>query len=207
MINYDSLIVNKDGIEVDKKNITCSSKMQVRCVLKIPILNSIKKSKKALVVMMNPSKADKNESDLTVNKIIKFLSKNKFASVVTICNLFPFYESESTDLGSLISPNKEYKNFENQLKKNRREINKQVKDADVIILAYGDCPGGLSIKIHRKEVAELFNNLLNKNNIYVFGYEGLESFHTVDNNPYHPSKKGNIISKKRAKAEFHVSVT
>lgn len=53
-----------------------------------------------VVIMMNPSAADANYSDDTVNKVIHALST--ISQTIYILNLFPFYEPDSKKLGDLV---------------------------------------------------------------------------------------------------------
>lgn len=52
-----------------------------------------------VVIMMNPSMANKDMSDITVNKILMYANCNKYSKVI-ILNSLPMYESASENLNN-----------------------------------------------------------------------------------------------------------
>ncbi|CAD5898181.1 DUF1643 domain-containing protein [Carnobacterium maltaromaticum] len=85
--------VKKDKIDI------CIKKMkgfEFRTYLKIPLIN--KSEKKMIIIMMNPSKANKDDSDITVNKVLEYANKNELYNEVIILNVISLYESSSNKI-------------------------------------------------------------------------------------------------------------
>ena len=153
-----------------------------------------------VVIMMNPSAADANYSDDTVNKVIHALSS--ISQRIYILNLFPFYEPDSKKLGNLVQK-KNNSQINNQ---NEVAISKAIKNADRIIFAWGDVPKGLSAKLHNERVKAVIKiiEMQNKGNLlYVFNYgrEKFLKFISKKKRPLHPSRK-NIHSLKGIKSYY-----
>jgi len=70
-LNYPK-VVDTNKITIDEKQINGN---RFRYSLTIPLKN--KGSQTLLVVMMNPSKATKEQSDSTINRVIRYVTKNR----------------------------------------------------------------------------------------------------------------------------------
>ncbi|MEK3977878.1 DUF1643 domain-containing protein [Psychrobacillus sp. FSL K6-2836] len=153
-----------------------------------------------VVIMMNPSAADANYSDDTVNKVIHALST--ISQTIYILNLFPFYEPDSKKLGDLVQK----KNNLQIINQNEAAISKAIKSADKIIFAWGDVPKGLPAKLHNervKAVIKIIEKRNKENSLYVFNYGRKKFLKFISNKkrPLHPSRK-NIHSLKSIKSYY-----
>ncbi|MFP8965215.1 DUF1643 domain-containing protein [Pokkaliibacter sp. CJK22405] len=86
--------VAKSDIQIDSIS---SAEPKFRYSLRIPFKRE--GTEVALVVMMNPSKADRDNSDRTVNNVLKRIYKECVSvKEVVIVNLYPIYETYSSKL-------------------------------------------------------------------------------------------------------------
>lgn len=100
------------------------------------------KTEKILIILKNPSRADKVISDKTIFNVSQYVNNNRskydiFTNVgeITIVNLIPNYLTESDQLqnlkSSVIDP------------KNNRIIDEQCSKIKNVIIAWGNHPSGL----------------------------------------------------------------
>lgn len=123
------------------------------------------KPENVVVIMKNPSKATLNVSDVTVNRLTKYiyLNRNKYEfftniGKVIVLNLIPFYETDSSkliEIGKPIIDEENMKIIAKYLFKNKK-----------VIVAWGDHPKHLS-----KEYETLKNRVFgiileNKNDVH-----------------------------------------
>ncbi|PEE97789.1 hypothetical protein CON21_26290 [Bacillus thuringiensis] len=100
MVQYNSKYIRKI---LDCQYAQLTNSIQARYLLSIDLKNDSNNT--ATFVMMNPSRADYNSSDITVNKVVKFTviqGKGKI-EIINIVNLFPFYETDSSILQTTIN--------------------------------------------------------------------------------------------------------
>lgn len=123
------------------------------------------KTDNVVVILKNPSRATKDVSDKTVFTVTNYIKKNlqrftclKNVGSITIVNLMPVYETDSSKL----------KNMPNDLfdEKNIRTIEDVTSKNSTVIIAWGDHPSGL-----REEYKELRTSVLkilgkNKNSVF-----------------------------------------
>lgn len=115
---------------VDRKAIQINSSVMgnkaFRYSLSIPFRRT--DGRRALVVMMNPSKATENESDPTVNRVLtRLYSECEDVSTAVITNLYPLYETYSSQL----------ENHHKHCEKNITEISKLLKISDFVLFGWG----------------------------------------------------------------------
>ncbi len=190
-IDYKEEYVDKSRIYVEFKEIQCNELLGVRSLLTIPLKGRENKSETIQLIMMNPSKAGKDNSDNTMNSVIKYIyecPKFNQAKEITVSNLFPFSEPESSNLRQIFDSNSQDSLFQDELAKNRDKGDELVKSADKIILAYGDNPSKFKKSIHQSEVNHLLHKLIDKENIYAFSYHGKDGL-SKQGNPFHPGRK------------------
>ncbi|MEG0774392.1 DUF1643 domain-containing protein [Clostridium sp.] len=104
--------------------------------------NNLKNYEKIVIIMMNPSKANKELSDDTVNRIIKEIHiQKKKVKYITILNLFSVFEKDSKKLKDYM---KEY-GYEvvagisnNDLYNNDDLIRQSCENVNEVIIAWGD---------------------------------------------------------------------
>ncbi|ANP80428.1 hypothetical protein BAQ53_06020 [Bacillus sp. B25(2016b)] len=157
------------------------------------------------VIMMNPSKADSNHSDSTVNKIIKKFYEASFQEVandvkyVNILNLLPIYNPNNKELLNnmntiILEFSSNY--FLNILESNIMTIRKEIENSHYIVLAWG-MPENFPLPLYFEQAAKVLKTLEHSNdNVYVFKMKSLkgEIYNLTKQflNPPHPSK-GDIL--------------
>lgn len=149
------------------------------------------------VIMQNPSKASSEESDITVDKIIKFfydydIEKIKYIKVV---NLFSIYESSSKDLHKRVNDaikNTSTEDFKQILEHNIDKVKTTLNISNYIVLGWGDCPEKFNEILYYGQAIQILNyiNKINKNNNYVFeicdNRHKIKHHLTQGGNPVHP---------------------
>jgi hypothetical protein len=122
-----------------------------RYLLKIPLHNA--NGKKVLVIMKNPSKANNDISDLTINRVLKFCNGQGY-SEVNIMNLYSYYSTDSSKIAYLIDHGQEKIAIG---KENDTILNNLLQDVDDVIVAWGSNTFGLTTQYKRriKQVIEI----------------------------------------------------
>lgn len=150
-----------------------------------------------LCIMMNPSIANSNESDDTINKILKLLNEKMLFGTLKVVNIYPVYKSQSDMLATTLEEIK-YKlgedEFNNIMKENLSIIYEQIVKVDNIILAWGDPPEGMNEKEYLNrcsQITEFLSYLISKR-LFVFKTETWEKILTQKGQPRHPSRN-NLI--------------
>jgi len=182
-----------DGVRTQCK-VFNFGRFRIRYLLKIEIEKNDGGS--ALCIMMNPSKADENESDASVNKVIEFFKEGY--RTIKICNLIPVYLTKSSEMNQLFDEFQKEKcrdTFCKIMKRNfvtvSRLINELDKDA-CVVLAWGDPPEGFDKKIHQEYVDRVLASVENLPNYYIFETNNPHGNLTELGNPRHPSR--NILT-------------
>lgn len=190
-IKYPSCVSKVRSINYEIRN------CRVRTLLNITTNRNNEKS--VLCIMMNPSKADEDQSDNSVNKVIKYFRDSY--GFINIVNLFPFYETESPKLSELINKIKKEPEFNKIIKTNLCKIKTEINRAEKIVLAWGDPANDEITQMHYSISREIFSYIADKENIYVFDTRKLDTTLTKKGNPRHPIRLGNSIFIKKAKVE------
>jgi hypothetical protein len=123
------------------------------------------KKDNVVVILKNPSRATKEVSDKTVFTVTNYIEKNsqrfkclKNVGSITILNLMPVYETDSSKL----------RNMPNDLfdEKNTGTIEDVTSKTSTVIIAWGDHPRGLSFEYGKLKDSVLTILARNKNNVY-----------------------------------------
>ncbi|MFT4447270.1 DUF1643 domain-containing protein [Bacillus subtilis] len=154
-------------IECKTERLTDS--IEARYCLSIKLNNSLDSS--FVYIMLNPSMAGRDISDLTINKLCKFSHTLNEVGTIHIANLYPFYETNSTMLSSLIK-NLQHENtnlFDTVMATNRQVLSSLVRDSKKVVLAWGDCPDLFDKQFHKKQCNDFMLLLkeANQNQVYV----------------------------------------
>lgn len=184
--------------------------VQIRELLEVEIQRNT--MKKAMFICMNPSKANNQESDKTINMLLDFVlsETTKINSLIPsvrttiITNLFPYYNTSAnnlyTVLENFLANNKQ--SFNNWQEHNLGIIQKAIDEVDYVIFAWGDPP---SAPIHNQKSSDLalyHRRYISKILDYVSsskdkGFFVLEtnssSTLTKALNPRHPTKRQQMI--------------
>ena len=108
-----------------------------RYSLEIPFLRD--GNKKYTVIMMNPSKADIEQSDPTIDRILRYIEKNDSnVTSVSIVNLYAERETYSESL----------KLNEQTHSENMATIKKKINSSDEVILGWGKPTQGSQERLH-----------------------------------------------------------
>lgn len=206
IVYYDENIVDVSKIKEDLTEIMRKEKLSVRTMLDIPLLNKKADSITVLVIMMNPSKASSTRSDDTVNKVVKFLNTQTNVGIITICNLFPFYESNSKNVENIFKINQSYADFQQSLVDNRKTIKSKILTTNKVILAYGDCPATTLNDEHKNEADFVLDQLRGMSNVFVFSYSKRNTLLSKKKNPYHPARSGSICCTKNIEIKLNIAL-
>lgn len=192
-IQYNDDYVEKI-VDCEKQQLT--KNIEGRYLLKVKLKNNFTDS--ITVAMMNPSKADKEFSDDTVNKVISFVFEMNSCidcnirniGFINIVNFFPAYEPNSgkvrDKLDKIISQGKLTK----MQIRNKSAFKKAVSESQKVVLAWGDIPSKVKAKIHNHEAIMMYNLLIDyglEDDTYLFKYEEFEQILTNKKRPRHPS--------------------
>ncbi|MEC0244158.1 DUF1643 domain-containing protein [Paenibacillus dokdonensis] len=181
---------------------TKDKKIEKREVLKIELNKPGNKT--VSVIMMNPSEADSDKSDGTVNKVIEFfinqpyIPLNERDSEITdikhlnILNLLPIYNPKSkginNDLDILVNElTKEQ--LQALFESNINSAIKTLKASDYIVLAWG-MPDEFPLPLYYKLAAKVLEELIDSpKEIFVFNVRNSRAeYHLTKRlNPPHPS--------------------
>jgi hypothetical protein len=164
---YNTEYVDVDNIDIDDET-------GYRYSMFIPFKN-FKTNRCALVIMRNPSNADKTKSDKTINNVLRFC--NKYYSGVYIANLYPYYETNSTKVNSFI----ESDSYEEKMLKNFNAIDTILDNIDDAIVAWGTSSTSSKYDDDYENNITIIKDKLNKANKRVFGMRFSSS-----KNPWHP---------------------
>ncbi|MDQ0972420.1 hypothetical protein QFZ31_002298 [Neobacillus niacini] len=188
MVYYNAEYVKRI---IDCQHETLTDSIQARYFLSIELKNA--SNKIATFIMMNPSKADQNISDITVNKLIKFaFTKGRGnIGIIQIVNLFPFYETNSPNLQAIINrvQNNNTLNLEDIISNNNNIIFKSLEESKWTILAWGDPSENIDIDLHQTQCRSIIKHIKNidNSNIYVIKTH-YKNILTNNGYPRHPSR-------------------
>ena len=165
--------VNDSRVELDKIN-NCRFLAEFS-------LDGGDKNKKALVIMKNPSKADCNVSDQTVNNVLEYMHGFEY-STVYIMNLIPKYATDSKLIKDDLSQKPDL------LKKNDDLICEISGKVSKVFVAWGG-HGGFDKEYYNSRIVSVKKCLKDKT-LYCY------SINKVNKQPIHPSynqwKKGKL---------------
>jgi hypothetical protein len=123
------------------------------------------KNEKILIILKNPSRADKVISDKTIFNVSNYINKNRnkydiFINVgeITIVNLMPNYLTESNQLQNLESSVID--------QKNNNIIAEQCSKIENVIIAWGNHPSGLFKEYEILKDATMNTLEINNNKIF-----------------------------------------
>lgn len=169
MAKYPNFVIGKP----ETNNMKVTQFIRKREILRVRICG--KNEKKIMVIMMNPSKADKNKSDNTINKVLKFVhsdtnslfSKIPGVGEVIIVNLFPFYKTQSGQLQHIINSAQSILGqmaYEDLISENNKIIGYLAEQVDYVVLAWGNVPNNMHRDIHKAQIRNI-SNLLHDNHV------------------------------------------
>lgn len=137
-----------------------NSNSNLRYLLEIPLKNNTGKT--VLVIMKNPSLADKNKSDHTINNVLKFCNSKQF-SAVYIMNLYAYYSTKSKGIANLIKNNQERLAIGENNDALLQQISNKVSD---VIVAWGSNTFGCT-KQYKNRIKMVTNIIKGKELYYV----------------------------------------
>lgn len=152
--------VDRKSIDIFKVNV---GENNYRYSLSVNFNNANLKKRPLAVIMKNPSRADENNSDRTVNNILEFAHQNKYTKV-HILNLYGLYSTDAQKVKELVNAGQEIVAIGEENDKTIKDIIKNVED---IIIAWGTPPEGMKV-IYKKRVKKVMSFLEGKKLYYVF---------------------------------------
>ena len=144
-----------------------------RYTLKIVPKDSAQIEKKILVIMLNPSTADKDNSDKTCRDLIDLCDWNGYTSI-TICNLF-------SSRGQVKELNEFMENGTANDDSSNEKLKEQIKEFDEILCAWGRAKELKDRKPYNARITKVYEMLTNKK-LKEFGHSSFNG----NTYPYHP---------------------
>jgi len=198
---YDATKVDQHMIDIDED--TFMENIKVRYSLTIPFLNR-REGLSVGIILMNPSKADTNISDGTVNKLINFFYDyqidNLLIKDITICNVLPVYASNTksaiTKIRDLYAANV----LDRVQKVNEDKVSEVMKNKNLMVLGWGK-PEVKTIPnlYYYKEVLRIVNLLskTHEDSLYVFDIMKAISTFTEHGDPRHAGRSASLSGLKK----------
>ncbi|MBU3102238.1 MULTISPECIES: DUF1643 domain-containing protein [Clostridium] len=186
-IKYPKFVIRKPCSD----NRDINNNIKVRNLISVKISNN--NNKKVLCVMMNPSKANSEQSDITVNKILNLLNSVKYnVGIIEIVNLYPVYKTKSGELFNTLQQLRKHgiEVYDKKIKENDQLIKSKIESTDVIIFAWGKSPKHMPRKTYKAQGEKILGYVLkNKNkHLYIFKTNRWTNLLTNLGNPRHPSR-------------------
>lgn len=184
LAKYSSDIVRTKGIKANK--VPLNNKVDMRTSLSIPLKRGI-----ASCILMNPSAADEDESDGTINFVTQYIYTNiPEIHRIRFYNLYPFYESNSSLIYPLIQTLTQSE-YDTAMNANRIEIKQSLKSTTHLFLGYGKCSGDKNDKTRYYDIETVkLLNMIERyymNDIYVFETSQSNNILIKDEYPRHPN--------------------
>ncbi|MCO5385231.1 MAG: DUF1643 domain-containing protein [Desulfitobacterium hafniense] len=130
-----------------------------RHLLRIPLKNE---GNKVLVIMKNPSKANEEISDLTIDRVLTFCYGEDY-SEVNIMNLYSYYSTDAGKIADLIKNGQEDIAIGSE---NDNIMKSMVQEVDDVIVAWGSNTFGLT-KQYKNRIKQVINIIKGKTLYYV----------------------------------------
>lgn len=173
-----------------------TSNIEGRYLLKVKLKNNFTET--LTIAMMNPSKADKDSSDETVNKVIQFvyemnsIKESEINSIgyINIVNIFPAYELNSGKVKDKLERITEDDKLNLMQERNKGAFKNAVSESHKVVLAWGDVPSKVKAKHHNHEAIMMYELLIKYNledKTFVIKYKEYEQILTKKKRPRHPS--------------------
>ncbi|WP_159462037.1 DUF1643 domain-containing protein [Salirhabdus sp. Marseille-P4669] len=150
----------KDYVVTEKIKYQGDQANNLRYLLEIPL--KTRKEQMVLVIMKNPSLANKNKSDHTINRVLKFCYTKGYSKVF-VMNLYAYYSTDPKGIAKLIHNNQEHLAIGCENDSLLLELSKHVDD---IIVAWGSNTFGCTSK-YKKRIKDVTKLLEGKNLFYV----------------------------------------
>ncbi|EEL19784.1 DUF1643 domain-containing protein [Bacillus toyonensis] len=189
---YDLTKVNQPEIAIDKEAFI--GNVDVRYSLTIPFLNR-REGSSVGIILMNPSGANKDNSDDTVNKLIDFFYDYQIdghqIKDISICNVLPVYASNTPSALKKIRSLNEVNVLDRVQKLNEAKMAIVMKGKRLIVLGWGK-PEAKTIPhlLYYKEVLRIVDllSILHKDDLYVFDIKNAISTFTENGDPRHAGR-------------------
>ncbi len=159
----------KDYVEKDKIDFKGDLNKNIRYLLKVPLKNT---GEKVLVIMKNPSEANREKADLTIDRLLKFCNSEGYSEVI-IMNLFCYYSPDPKGIAKLVDTGKLLEAIGLQTDEILKNVLKEVNE---VIVAWG----GNSINrapVYKSRIEQVTRLIQNKKLYYV---------QSVSKNTYYP---------------------
>jgi hypothetical protein len=163
----------KDYVDID--NIQIDEETGYRYSLFVPFKKPKKGSGSVLVIMRNPSEADKTKSDKTINNVLSFCHGRY--SGVYIANLYPYYETDSTKLKDFINSGV----YDLKMKRNADALETLYKKTNDVIIAWGTNNTGAKYNNSYENIIKVLLDKFQEANKNIYAMRFVSS-----KNPWHP---------------------
>ena len=104
MVKYPKFIrdlINKHSINeiIDFNDPVVIDQVEHRFMIGYNLSLGVEQENKLIVIMMNPSKANENESDATINRLLNYANCHNYTKLIVL-NSLPVYLTRSSDLSN-----------------------------------------------------------------------------------------------------------
>lgn len=156
--------------------------MEQRLSFNVQLHNELEKNRKATVIMLQPASIDEKLTDLSISRILSWFcpsdsqqsdQSSTQLSDIQLNYLFPIYcekdnklENSLQQLNQLSKDNDKLKAI---LKQNKAFLQKTITSSDLVVVAWGNPPKGITHSMFYKYVNQVLKILRKSNKkIYVF---------------------------------------
>ncbi|SDO16227.1 DUF1643 domain-containing protein [Alkalicoccus daliensis] len=189
---YNTSKVDHHKITIDEE--TFIKDVDVRYSLTIPFLNRIE-GHSVGIVLMNPSRANLEKSDGTVNKLIDFFYDfqldESYVKDITICNILPVYASNTTSVLAKIRDLHKESMLEKVQKLNENKLAITMKEKRFVVLAWGKPEvKTISNLFYYKEVLRITDllSITHKDDLYILDIKNANNRFTEHGDPRHAGR-------------------
>lgn len=167
------------------------------------------------VILMNPSKANEQEADKTVEKLIQYFHANPLVRTIKLVYLFPMYDPNSNKLHHQLDDIITYrsrKEMKKLIKHNHRVIETAIQASDEVVLGWGNSPEDFPATTYHAQVVRVLKLLRKNDEVSTYIFHMLNNkakaqtitgdrLLTKAKNPVHPAN-GEIVKTVQVDIDF-----
>ncbi|MCY8882369.1 DUF1643 domain-containing protein [Bacillus spizizenii] len=196
---YDSNKVDISSITIDdRQNIIPG--VNLRYSLSIPFKNRMEmEGITVTVILMNPSEADSNISDRTVNKLIDFFYCYTHEKIqvkkLYVGNVIPIYAPNPADISAKLKSIHGANLLNHVQKNNINTVSSMINDSDIVVLAWGK-PNVKTVHnlYYYSQVYKIIEVISNTDkDIFVFNMGNTNTILTEHGDPRHAGRSATLI--------------
>lgn len=187
-----------DSTKVDIANISMDDlpnfipNLSIRYTLNIPFLN-VNEGMTVMVIMMNPSKANCQVSDPSLDKLIEYFWNKKVNEKkirkIKVCNVFPVYAGRPKKAFNRVQQYYFAGTLDKLHQINQEKMKNEFMLTDIVVLAWGKpTEGSFPYLYYYQEVNKIIELTFKEGiDTYVFEVDNISNILTKSNDPRHPA--------------------